>query len=87
MNFEPLADRILLDRVEQDTVSPGGIVIPDGSKEKPQEGIVKGVGPDANVGLEDRVLFSKYAGTEFILDNKEYLIVREDDILGVIKEN
>ncbi len=86
MRFKPMGDRIILERADQDIKSPGGIIIPDAAKEKPQEGIVSEVGPEVCVMPGDRVLFSKYAGTEFILDNEEYLIIREDDILGIIKE-
>ena len=91
----PLQDRILVKRIDPDTVTEGGIIIPDNAKEKPQEGRVVAVGngrvssdgiPIAlEVRVDDRVLFSKYGGTEVEFDGEEHLIIREDDILGVIE--
>ena len=95
MNIRPLHDRIIVERIEEETMTAGGIIIPDSAKEKPLEGSVTAVGKgksneegkvlplDVKVG--DKVLFGKYAGTEIKLDGKEYLMMREDDILGVIE--
>ena len=96
MNIRPLQDRIIVERVEEETKTAGGIIIPDTvSKEKPQQGKVIAVGkgkvtPEGkvlplDVKKGDRVLFGKYAGSEIKIDGKEYLIMREDDILGVIE--
>jgi len=95
MNLRPLQDRILVQRIEEEQTTKGGIIIPDTAKEKPAEGKVIAVGngklaDDGNrVPLEiktgDRVLFGKYAGTEVKIDGEEYLIMREDDVLGVIE--
>ncbi|MEE4255368.1 MAG: co-chaperone GroES [Desulfuromusa sp.] len=96
MNIRPLQDRIIVERVEEETTTAGGIIIPDTvSKEKPQEGKViaagKGkVSPEGkvlplDVKEGDRVLFGKYAGSEIKIDGVEYLIMREDDILGVVE--
>ena len=95
MNIRPLHDRIIVERIEEETMTAGGIIIPDSAKEKPLEGAVVAVGKgksneegkvfplDVKVG--DKVLFGKYAGTEIKLDGNEYLMMREDDILGVIE--
>ena len=95
MKIKPLGDRILLKRIEEEQKSKGGIVIPDSAKEKPQEGKVVAVGKGRMledgkiVPLEvkkgDRVLFGKYSGTEVKLLGEEHLIVREDDILGILE--
>ncbi len=95
MNVKPLGDRVLVQAIEQDEVKKGGIIIPDTAKEKPQEGKVVAIGTgkrDENgklipfeVKKGDRVLISKYGGTEIKIDGKDYLIMREDDILGVIE--
>ncbi|MEW6077022.1 MAG: co-chaperone GroES [Thermodesulfobacteriota bacterium] len=95
MKFRPLHDRILVKRVEEEMKTKGGIIIPDTAKEKPIEGKVvatgKGrIGEDGKIiPLEikkgDRVLFGKYGGTEVKIDGEEYLIMREDDILGVVE--
>jgi len=94
MKIRPLNDRILVKRLEQLAKTAGGIIIPDSAKEKPAEGEVIAVGNgkmnDAGqrVALEvkagDRVLFSKYGGTEVKLDGEDFLIMREDDILGIV---
>ena len=96
MKIRPLGDRILLKRIEEEKKSKGGILIPDSAREKPQEGQVVAVGKGRNledgtlVPLEvkkgDRVLFGKYSGTEVKLVGEEHLIVREDDILGIIEK-
>ncbi|BBO79150.1 10 kDa chaperonin [Desulfosarcina widdelii] len=95
MKLRPLQDRILVQRVEEETKTKGGIIIPDTAKEKPAEGKVKAVGngkvgdDGKRVALEikvgDRILFGKYSGTEVKIDGEEYLIMREDDVLGVIE--
>lgn len=94
MSIRPLADRILVKRIEEEEVKIGGIIIPDTAKEKPQEGKIIAVGPGRladdgkRVPLEvkagDRVLIGKYAGTEVKLNGEEHLIMREDDVLAVI---
>lgn len=95
MKIRPLNDRLLVKRLEEEARTAGGIIIPDSAKEKPAEGQVIAVGPGKlndkgdRVALQvkagDRVLFSKYGGTDVKLDGDDYLIMREDDILGVIE--
>ena len=89
VNFKPLADRVLVEPVQAETKTASGIIIPDTAKEKPQEGTVVAVGngkPDEpmTVKVGDRVLYGKYSGSELKLDGKDYLIVRESDLLGII---
>lgn len=94
MGFRPLHDRVLVRRVEAEEKTAGGIIIPDSAKEKPQEAkvIALGTGKKGDDGkvtpfevkVGDRVLISKYGGTEVKLDDRKYTLVREDDILGVI---
>ena len=94
MKFRPLHDRVLIKRIEEQETVRGGIIIPDSAKEKPQEGevVAAGTGKRLENGtvtpLEvkegDRVLFGKYSGTEIKLDGTEYLILREDEILGIV---
>lgn len=96
MNLRPLQDRIIVKRIEEEAKTAGGIFIPETAKEKPQQGEIIAVGNgkktedgkvlpvDLKVG--DKVLFGKYAGTEIKLDGQEYLIMREDDILGVLEK-
>lgn len=94
MKVRPLADRILVKRVEEETKTAGGILIPDNAKEKPMEASVVAVGAGKvladgklrpmEVKVGDRVLFSKYSGTEIKIDGTEHLILREDDILGIV---
>lgn len=96
MNFKPLYDRVLVQRVEEASVSAGGIIIPDSAKEKPLRGKVLAVGAGkllddgslraVDVKSGDIVLFGKYAGTEIKIDGVEQTILREDDILGVVTE-
>ncbi|MBI1919890.1 MAG: co-chaperone GroES [Geobacter sp.] len=96
MKLRPLQDRIIVKRVEEETKTAGGIFIPETAKEKPQQGEVVAVGKGkvtedgktlpVDVKVGDRVLFGKYAGSEVKLDGQEYLIMREDDILGVIEK-
>ncbi len=95
MNIRPLQDRIIVKRIQEEEKTAGGIIIPDTAKEKPQEGKVvavgKGkVGDDGKViALDlkkgDRILFGKYAGSEVKIDGTEYLIMREEDVLGVVE--
>ncbi|MBW1988767.1 MAG: co-chaperone GroES [Deltaproteobacteria bacterium] len=95
MNIKPLADRILVKRVEEEAKTKGGIIIPDTAKEKPVEGEVVAAGPGKvgedgkRIPLEvkegDRILFGKYSGTEVKIEGVEYLIMREDDVLGIIQ--
>jgi chaperonin GroES len=95
MKIRPLNDRILVKRLEGEEKTAGGIIIPDSAKEKPAEGEVVAVGPGKlndhgervvmDVAVGDRVLFSKYGGTDVKLDGEDFLIMREDDILGVIQ--
>jgi chaperonin GroES len=96
MKIRPLQDRVIVKRIEEEEKTKGGIIIPDSAKEKPQEGRVIAVGKgkmteegkliplDVKVG--DRVLFGKYAGTEVKIEGEEHLIMREEDILGIIEE-
>ena len=95
MKIRPLQDRIIVKRIAEEEQTAGGIIIPDTAKEKPQEGKVTAVG-NGKVGEDgkvtpldvkkgDKVLFGKYAGTEIKVDGEEHLIMREDDILGVIE--
>lgn len=94
MKIKPLGDRVLVQPVEESEVKKGGIIIPDTAKEKPQEGKVVAIGTGKlddngkpipfNVKKGDRVLMPKYGGTEVKIDDKEYQIVREEDILGII---
>src|SRR5215468_3799796 len=95
MNLRPLGDRVLVKRVEEAEQIRGGIIVPDTAKEKPQEGQVIAVGNgklldngtriEPGVKAGDKVLFGKYSGTEIKLDGEEYLILREDEILGIIE--
>ncbi|HEY6272322.1 MAG TPA: co-chaperone GroES [Terriglobales bacterium] len=95
MNFRPLHDRILIKRIEDKRTVKGEILIPDTAKEKPQEGAVVAVGTGRkdkdgkvvplDVKAGDRILFGKFSGTETELDNEEYLILREEEVLGIIE--
>lgn len=94
MKFKPLSDRILVKRLKEEEEKKGGIIIPDTAKEKPQRGEVIEVGPGRldekgkrvpmEVKKRDKIVFSKYSGTDIKMRNEEYLIIREDDILGII---
>jgi chaperonin GroES len=94
MKVKPLQDRVLIQRVEEKETMRGGIIIPDTAKEKPQEGVVKAVGNGkvlengTKLTLEvkegDRILLGKYSGTEIKVDGVDYLILREDEILGIL---
>ncbi|HZS46330.1 MAG TPA: co-chaperone GroES [Blastocatellia bacterium] len=96
LNIRPLHDRVVVRRIEEQETVRGGIIIPDTAKEKPQQGEVVAAGQgkvlengtkiELDVKVGDRVLFGKYSGTEIKLDGEEYLIMREDEILGVISE-
>jgi chaperonin GroES len=97
MNVRPLADRILVRRIEEQETVRGGIIIPDTAKEKPQEGEVVAVGPGRkteegkliplDVKKGDRVLIGKYSGTDVKIDGTEYVILREDEVLGVLSKS
>ena len=94
VNIKPLGDRVLVQAIEEKEVKKGGIIIPDTAKEKPQEGKVVALGTgkrdeegkliEFTVKKGDKVLISKYGGTEFKIDGETYLIMREDDILGIL---
>jgi len=94
MKIQPLGDRLLVERVEEGEVKRGGIIIPDTAKEKPQEGKVIAVGTGKrgddgtkiplDVKAGDKILFGKYSGSDVKLDEKEYLILREDDVLAIL---
>lgn len=96
MKIRPLQDRVIVKRVAEEEKTKGGIIIPDTAKEKPMEGLVVAVGKGKttedgklvklDVKAGDRILFSKYAGTEVKIDGVEHLIMREDDILGIIEK-
>jgi chaperonin GroES len=94
MKIRPLHDRVIVKRIEEEEKTKGGLIIPDTAKEKPQEGRVVAVGPGKQddgkvvpmgVKAGDKILFGKYSGTEIKLDGEEHLIMKEDDILGVIE--
>ncbi len=94
MKMRPLQDRVLVKRIEEEEKTSGGIIIPDTAKEKPQEGTIVAVGKgkildngtkvELDVKVGDRILFQKYAATDIKIEGEEYLIMREDEILGVI---
>lgn len=96
MKIRPLQDRVIVKRIEEEDKSKGGIIIPDTAKEKPQEGKIVAVGKGKanddgkvtplDVKVNDRVLFGKYSGTEINIDGEEHLIMREEDILGIIEK-
>ena len=95
MKIRPLHDRIVVKRIEEETTTSGGIIIPDSAKEKPQEGKIVAVGngkvaddgkvSPLDVKKGDKILFSKYSGSEIDIDGTEHLIMREDDVLAVIE--
>ncbi|HSE86571.1 MAG TPA: co-chaperone GroES [Candidatus Binatia bacterium] len=96
MKIRPLQDRVIVQRIEEEEKTKGGLIIPDTAKEKPQEGKIVAVGKGKlndegkitplDVKVNDRVLFGKYAGTEINIDGEEHLIMREEDILGIIEK-
>ncbi len=95
MNFKPLHDRVVVKRIDTDEKSAGGIIIPDTAKEKPSEGEVLAVGPGEiteegkskpmNVKKGDKILFGKYSGQSVKVDDIEYLVMREEDIMGIVE--
>ena len=94
MKFRPLQDRVLIRRIEQEEKTRGGIIIPDTAKEKPMEGEVVAVGPGArgedgklhplDVKVGDKVLFGKWSGTEIKIDNEDFVVMKESDVMGVV---
>jgi chaperonin GroES len=96
VKIRPLQDRVIIKRIQEEEKSKGGIIIPDTAKEKPQEGKVVAVGKGKvsedgkvtplDVKVNDRVLFGKYSGSEINIDGEEHLIMREDDILGILEK-
>ncbi|NVL91203.1 MAG: co-chaperone GroES [Desulfobacterales bacterium] len=96
MKIRPLQDRILVKRLKEEEKTKGGIIIPDTAKEKPSEGLVVAIGKGKvsengkqlplDVKKNDRILFGKYSGTDIEIDGKEYLIMREDDVLCVVEK-
>jgi chaperonin GroES len=96
VKIRPLQDRVIVQRIEEEEKTKGGLIIPDTAKEKPQEGKIVAVGKGKlndegkitplDVKVNDRVLFGKYAGTEINIDGEEHLIMREEDILGIIEK-
>ena len=94
MNLKPLADRLVVEPIEQEEVTAGGIILPETAKEKPQQGKIVAAGPgrtdekgkrvDMEVKVGDKVLYAKYSGTEIKLDGKDVLILREDEVLAVL---
>ncbi|MBI2989422.1 MAG: co-chaperone GroES [Deltaproteobacteria bacterium] len=96
MKIRPLQDRVIVKRIEEEEKTKGGIIIPDTAKEKPQEGRIVAVGKGKvnedgkiiplDVKVNDRILFGKYSGSEINIDGEEHLIMREEDILGVIEK-
>ena len=97
MKFRPLHDRVVVERIDPEAKTAGGIIIPDTAMEKPQQGKIVGVGPGGrdesgklipvDVRVGDRVLFGKWSGTEVMIDGVEYLIMKESDIMGVLDES
>ena len=95
MSIKPLHDRVVIERLEEELTSAGGIVIPDSAKEKPMRGKIVAVGPGKmldsgnliplGVQLGDEVLFGKYSGTEIKIEGKELVVMREDDIMGIVE--
>lgn len=95
LNLKPLADRLVVEPIEQEEMTASGIILPETAKEKPQEGKVVAAGPgrrdedgdriEMDVAVGDRVLYAKYAGTEVKLEDKKYLILKESDILAIVE--
>ncbi len=95
LSLKPLGDRVVVEPIEQEEVTAGGIVLPETAKEKPQQGNVLAVGPGGrdedgkhvamDVSVGDKVLYAKYAGTEFKVDGKKLLILRESDLLAIVE--
>lgn len=94
LSLKPLGDRVVVEPIEQEEVTTGGIVLPESAKEKPQQGNILAAGPGGrdedgkripmDVKVGDKVLYAKYSGTEFKIDNKELLILRESDLLAIV---
>jgi chaperonin GroES len=94
INLKPLGDRVVVEPIEQDEMTPSGLVLPETAKEKPQKGLVVAAGPGArdedgkrislDVSVGETVLFAKYAGTEFKVDGKKLLILKESDLLAIV---
>ena len=89
INIQPLADRVIIEQAEAETKTASGIIIPDTAKEKPQKGKIIAVGEGTsdykmNVKVGDRVLYGKYSGTELTIDDTDYLIMKENDIFGIV---
>jgi chaperonin GroES len=89
INIKPLADRVVVEPAQAEEKTTGGIIIPDTAKEKPQRGIIVAVGPGKKdepltVKVDDQVLYAKYAGTEFTYEGKNFLIMRESDIIAIV---
>ena len=95
LSLKPLGDRIVVEPIEQEEITAGGIVLPETAKEKPQQGMILAIGPGArdedgkriamDVAVGDKVLYAKYSGTEVKLDGKKLLILREEDILAIVQ--
>ncbi len=95
MNIKPLADRVVVKPLEQEEIKKGGIIIPDTAKEKPVQGEIVAAGPgrlddtgkrvDLEVSVGDKVLYGKYSGTDVTIDDQDYLIMRESDVLAILK--
>ncbi len=89
MNFQPLGQRVLVERLEEPTTTATGIIIPDNAKEKPLTATVKAISKEVeeegNIAVDDKIVFAKYSGTDITLEGKEYLVLNTDDILGVLK--
>ena len=95
LSLKPLGDRVVVEPIEQEEVTAGGIVLPETAKEKPQQGMVLAIGPgsrdedgdyiELDVKVGDKVLYAKYAGTEFKVDGKKLLILRESDLLAIVE--
>ena len=95
IKFKPLGNRVVIEPVEQEEITAGGIVLPETAKEKPQQGVILAIGPGMrdeegdriamDVAVGDKVLYAKYSGTEIKLDGKKLLILREEDILAIVQ--
>jgi chaperonin GroES len=85
MNFKPLGERVLVERIEEVSTTASGIIIPDSAKDKPSQGTVIAIGSDVEeIKVGDTIVFGKYSGNEITLDNKEYIIMDESDVLGIL---
>lgn len=88
MNFKPLDKRVLLERIEEETKTSSGIIIPDNAKEKPLVGTVRAISKklekDSEINIGDNVVFDKYKGSEIKIDGKEYIVIDEEDLLGIL---